>query len=392
MAIDAHARLKAALRAHEAHDPRAAALVGEAIVGFAVAGDRSGGVIARQLLAAILADQGKLGDALVHLDRALVLAEGDPAAQASVLEDRLGIALHAGDPSALDTAAALLHSARERGDHAAIGQSLHRLAGLQRQAGDAAAAARTPDEALVHLEKPGDEAGRAAVLTLRSGLALDRGRLDDAAADATRAVELATAASFVPVLADARQQLAAVRAAERSFEAARHLLVDVVAAWESIDDDRGRLAALRDLATVELAGGWFEDACARLLDVARLEGGREGWDHAIAVADAHFLEGHALAAAEGLVGVLPTDVDARIGLAKRRLNAGDLDGAVVDLATAAAQPGVDGAVARAMLGRVLADLGQPELARRELSAARALLAVLDPDALPEVDAMIAEIG
>jgi tetratricopeptide (TPR) repeat protein len=408
----AMAKLHAAFRAEQQGDPSVGPLAAEAMALFDAAGDLTGAAAARQLLATALPREGRDDEAVARLEEALLLRArtGDDEGQASLLHDLVGLHLHRGDPEAARQAAGrLLEIYRRSQNRTGQANAMHQLVQLLVDGGDLDAAERMCSDALFLLDRPGDEVGRAALLVQQSRLAATRGDLDRALAVALQARQTAQHAAFRPILADAVHQLGSVHVQRGELDVGRRLLVEALDGRISVRDEEGKAATLQELAAAEAALGRIADAVGHLGDagtvLARLGAvpAAIGALHAaMTLAEQHELVREAVAAGEALCalvegeGMADEAAGVRYAQGARRVRLGDLEGAARDLARAVtlqADPDrvAEQAVARAMLGQVLAKLGRTDEARRELQMAHAALAPVDPDAAADVAAILSEL-
>lgn len=219
---------------------------------------------AHQSVGATLVRLGRYGEALVALDQAAALAEGDPARQAAIehaiaeVHDRLGewgsAQIH------LESARALI-AVQASDRHARI---LADLALVQHRLGQHSEAAASATLAEGEAAQVGDDAASAQANNVLGVIAEARGAYAEAQDRLTHAVELARG------IHDLDLQIAALNNLSRTASAAGDTAAAMAAARSALDlgerqGDRHRLAALHShMADLLHAAGREEEALEQL--------------------------------------------------------------------------------------------------------------------------------
>jgi tetratricopeptide (TPR) repeat protein len=403
-------QLRDAIRAHQAGDlPQAVALADSALRALERDGDHRGAASALHVLAGIALQRDAAHEAVEFLEHALGLWEAhrDAEGQAAVRRDLVAARVRLRDTAgALDDARKALALHRGLGQDARVLASLHQVAELLADAGQLDEAESTCSEGL-GLAGASHVHARAALTVVGSRIALARQDVALARERADQALALAQSTDSTSLLGDALHHSASVHLAEGSLEIAERQLEAAVDARIKAGDAAGHAAALQELAAVEAALGRTGATVEHLRDAAALY-------HHLARAPELLEVLTALAAAQAGAGDLAASLDSgaqAIELAKeldpglarrawtnqaeRRIQAGDIDGAIVDLRAAAELTEgevVDRGVARAMLGQLLGAVGRVDEAVIELRGARQMLGASDEGAASEIDEILAELG
>ena len=188
------------------------------------------------------------GEALAHLDAALELGAGDPAA----LHERMGdlqtlVGDYAGALASYESAAAAVATA-------GVARIEHKLGGVHQRRGERERAEARYAVAL-EAASPGDDGLRARILTDLSLTLHGAGRADRASALAREARALADAAGDELARAQAHNLLGVLARGERRLDVARAELERSIALAEQLGDGSARAAALNNLALVARDAG-----------------------------------------------------------------------------------------------------------------------------------------
>jgi len=203
---------------------------------------------------------GRLGEAIRHLERAVATPDLPPLVRAKALWGYALLAASLGElERARDAGAESAGLGRAAGDDATTGYGLNARAVAEWALGNHAAAAATHDEAIGCFARVDDAWGTAICTVLRARTALDQGD-DRAGAMAQAGLAAARRSGDRHLIGIALEQIARGQRAQGSIDDVIATGTQALAAQESIDYTEGVIAALHLLGEAHIQNGELDAA------------------------------------------------------------------------------------------------------------------------------------
>jgi tetratricopeptide (TPR) repeat protein len=383
-----------------------------ALEAFTAANDPTGSAAAHQVLAMSAAAGGDFAGAIAHVDAAIPLRQSTKDAEglASLYQERFELCLKLGDVLGARRSMESQYKAHEQaGDREGAAHAMHQLAQVLLQEGETEGAEELVQQALMRLDGPAGARGRSALHLLYANIWMVRSEGDKAMRHAREALDLARSARFRPGEIDAIQQIGTLHAARQEWDDARRALQEALSGRELLKDLDGRAHVLRELALVELAVGEVDEAIEHLDYASRSVREAGNWIGEVtllqllqSVADEHgrpeigLRAGTDLVVAAGQTGDPEAIAASHFALGSRQAAAGDLPAARASFETCLKiQSGLglqhESAVAQAMLGQIVAAMGDVVEGRRLVATSLATLDLLGSEAADAVRPILAEL-